>query len=549
MNWVPFFIRRLFDSERGASDRLTPRWLFLRALGCIYFSAFFSLVYQIRGLIGPEGILPAGEYLQAVAHSLGHARGVWFAPTLLWLGSGAHMLTALCWIGMAASLLLVLNVWPRAMLAICFVCFLSFVSAAQDFSGYQSDGMLLEAGFIALFLAPAGFRPGLGAATPPSRAGLFLLQWEWFRIYFESGVAKIAGGDPEWRHFTAMDEYYQNGPLPTWIGWYVQHLPHWFHASTAFATLALELVLVWAMFLPRRWRIVCFFIVTPWELEIIFTANYTFLNYLVLVLGILLLDDRFVMHCLPQWRRRVFAGQAGQDESAVQHSQAAEWRAEATGSGPEQMKKAGSLREYFKMVRLSLIAVMLGWVFYATTTELIWMFAAVPLPITPVALLDPFRIANRYGLFGIMTRGRYEIEFQGSDDGKNWTVYPFRYKPQDPTKPPGIYAPYQPRFDWNLWFASLGSWQEYPIVPRTEVQLLLNDHEVLNLFKSNPFPNGPPHEVRVVIWQYWFTTMAEKQTGGLWWSRKFIGLYAPTLERQPDGTLRGIEWPTVGSRE
>ena len=549
MNWVPFFIRRLFDSERGASDRLTPRWLFLRALGCIYFSAFFSLVYQIRGLIGPEGILPAGEYLQAVAHSLGHARGVWFAPTLLWLGSGAHMLTALCWIGMAASLLLVLNVWPRAMLAICFVCFLSFVSAAQDFSGYQSDGMLLEAGFIALFLAPAGFRPGLGAATPPSRAGLFLLQWEWFRIYFESGVAKIAGGDPEWRHFTAMDEYYQNGPLPTWIGWYVQHLPHWFHASTAFATLALELVLVWAMFLPRRWRIVCFFIVTPWELEIIFTANYTFLNYLVLVLGILLLDDRFVMHCLPQWRRRVFAGQAGQDESAVQNSQAAEWRAEATGSGPEQMKDAGGLREYLKMVRLSLIAVMLGWVFYATTTELIWMFAAVPLPITPVALLDPFRIANRYGLFGIMTRGRYEIEFQGSDDGKNWTVYPFRYKPQDPTKPPGIYAPYQPRFDWNLWFASLGSWQEYPIVPRTEVQLLSNGRDVLNLFKSNPFPNGPPHEVRVVIWQYWFTTMAEKQTGGLWWSRKFIGLYAPTLERQPDGTLRGIEWPTVGSRE
>ena len=196
---------------------------------------------------------------------------------------------------MAASLLLVVNVWPRGMLFICFVCFLSFVSAAQDFSGYQSDGMLLEAGFIALFFAPPGFRPGMGAQSPPSRASLFLLQWEWFRIYFESGVAKIIGGDPEWRNFTAMDEYYQNGPLPTWIGWYMQHLPHWFHASTVFATLALELVLVWMLFLPRRWRIVCFFIVTPWEAGVILSANYTFLNYLVLILGFLLLDDRFLL--------------------------------------------------------------------------------------------------------------------------------------------------------------------------------------------------------------------------------------------------------------
>jgi hypothetical protein len=242
MRFPASILRWLFDSERGSSGRLIPRWIFLRALGCIYFSAFFSLVFQIRGLIGADGILPANEYLRAVAHSFGRVEGLWFVPSLLWVSSGPHMLSALCCMGMVASILLVLNVWPRGMLTICFVCFLSFVSAAQDFSGYQSDGMLLEAGFIALFFTPRGFRPGFAPASAPSRAALFLLQWEWFRIYFESGVAKIAGGDPEWRNFTAMDEYYQNGPLPTWIGWYVQHLPHWFHASSAFATLALELV-------------------------------------------------------------------------------------------------------------------------------------------------------------------------------------------------------------------------------------------------------------------------------------------------------------------
>ena len=557
MGWVPSALRWLFDSRRGAPDRLISRWLFLRALGCIYFSAFFSLVFQIRGLIGPDGILPANQYLQAVAHSFGYAHGLWFAPTLLWLANGPHMLSALCWAGMAASVLLAVNAWPRAMLLICSVCFLSFVSAAQDFSSYQSDGMLLEAGFIALFFAPSGLRPGFGSASRASRASLFLLQWEWFRIYFESGVAKIVGGDPQWRNFTAMDEYYQNGPLPTWIGWYMQHLPHWFHASTVFVTLALELGLVWMLFLPRRWRIACFFIVTPWQLGIILSANYTFLNYLVLILGFLLLDDRFLLPSLPQRWKASFAVSAptGAEDNPTasqprEPSKFQEVQAEPAHSKQGRLRSWSlALHQPFRVLKLFSIATILSWIFYATTAELIWMFSVVPLPTAPVEALEPFRIANRYGLFGIMTRGRYEIEFQGSEDGKTWVAYPFRYKPQDVRAAPGIYAPYQPRFDWNLWFASLGSWRDYPIVPQTEVRLLSNDSDVLTLFTKNPFTHEPPREVRAVIWQYWFTTLSEKRTQGLWWSRQFLGLYAPTIERAPDGNIHVVEWPTVGSRE
>src|SRR5437016_8266222 len=169
-------LRWLFDSEQGASGRLLSRWIFLRALGLIYYSAFFSLVFQIRGLIGPHGILPAGEYLQALAERFGHA-GYWYAPTLLWLSSDSHMVTGICWAGMIASLLLVLNLWPRGMLAICFVCFLSFVSAAQDFSGYQSDGILLEVGLIALFFEMGGFRLRLGDSRQPSRCSCVMLSW------------------------------------------------------------------------------------------------------------------------------------------------------------------------------------------------------------------------------------------------------------------------------------------------------------------------------------------------------------------------------------
>ncbi|MGC2830685.1 MAG: lipase maturation factor family protein [Candidatus Acidiferrum sp.] len=553
MDWTPSsVVRWFFDSRNGSTDRFLARWIFLRALGLIYFSAFFSLVFQIRGLIGPKGILPAAEFLKSIADQVGFAR-YRYAPSLLWFSSGSHMLMALCWVGLAAAVLLVFNIWPRGMLAVCFVCFLSFVSAAGDFSGYQSDGMLLEAGFLSLFLAPGGLRPRLGVLRPPARAVLYLLLWEWFRIYFESGVAKIAGGDPEWRNFTALDDYYQNGPLPTWIGWYVQHLPHWFHATTAFFTLALELALIWAAFLPRRIRIALFFVVTPWQIGIILTANYTFLNYLVLMLGFLLLDDHFIQRLFPsKWKRPVLdrvATPAVESSAPVfdQLSILAPLPSPSEGSAPTDIdtphNRWQKVRSSLSPLRVAIVAILLTWIFYATTVQMIWMIWPVPFPTTPVSLLDPFRIANRYGLFAMMTRGRYEIEFQGSNDGKTWVAYPFRHKPQELNKAPRIYAPYQPRFDWNLWFASLGEWRDNPLVLRTERRLLSNDSDVLALFAANPFPQAPPRQVRAVLWQYWFTSMAEKREYGLWWRRQFLGLYAPAIELEPGGRIGVTEWP------
>ena len=520
---------------------LWPRWFFLRCLGLIYFSAFYSLLFQIKGLIGPDGILPAADYLQAVASAYPDMK-FWFAPTLFWFGAGDPTLIAVCWLGIVASILVVLNVWPRASLLICFVCFLSFVCAAQDFSNYQSDGMLLEAGFIALFFAPAGFFPGLGRANPPSRISLFLLQWEWFRIYFESGVAKLASGDVAWRKFTAMDDYYQNGPLPTWIGWYVQQSPHWFHASAVVYTLATELVFVWMLFLPRRFRILCFCIVTPFEISIILTANYTFLNYLVLLLGFLLLDDRLV-----EWI--VADGIRSRVEPITSWSFKTSAHSEVNGAKLNKRSQV-TWRERLTLFRRSVVFVCLGFVFYGATAQLIWMFApAFPLPQSPLRALEPFRIANRYGLFAVMTHGRYEIEFQGSQDGKTWIAYPFRYKPQDIHEAPGIYAPYQPRFDWNLWFASLGPWQDSRFVVWTEERLIKNNGAVLELFAKNPFPNSPPREVRSVIYQYWFTDLRTKRVNGNWWRRELLGEYAPALQRQPDGKIAIREIPTVASPE
>ena len=521
----------LFAPEPLSDDHpshLLPRWIFLRALGLIYFSAFYSLLFQIKGLIGPTGILPASEFLAAVPSRYPGWTRFWLAPTLFWFSSSDRALMVVCWLGLIASIAIVFNLWPRVSLLLCFICFLSFVAAAEDFSNYQSDGMLLEAGFISLFFAPKGLLPGLAPAHPPSRASLFLLRWEWFRIYFESGVVKMVSGDYSWRHFTAMDDYYQNGPLPTWVGWYVQQFPHWFHAATAFMTLALELGLCFMLFLPRKWKIICFWIVTPFQLGIIFTANYTFLNYLVLSLGFLLLDDRYLRSILPQrllkWLPMI--EDQPQTPSPTESTLALE---------PFPQRWLRPLGRAVSSASLLLVA-------YVTFEGLLATLRVPdPLPDTPVRALEPFRIANRYGLFAVMTHERYEIEFQGTTDGHTWIAYPFRYKPQDVYKAPGIYAPFQPRFDWNLWFASLDRWENNRFVVYTEARLLENDRDVLSLFAGNPFSAAPPVKMRTVIWQYWFTDRATKRKDGAWWRRKLLGPYSPALERLPNGKVQMIQ--------
>jgi hypothetical protein len=500
-----------FDPQWGQRHVILARWLWLRALAVIYFSAFFSLLFQIKGLIGPRGIEPAGSYLRAAAQYYGRTC-YWHAPTLLWISSSSAALMTITWIGIAASILAFCNAWPRMSLFMCWLCFLSFVTAAGDFSSYQSDGMLLEAGFISLFFAPAGLWPGFAAEQPTSRISLWLLRWEWFRIYFESGIVKELSGDPQWRNFTAMDEYYQNSPLPTWIGWYVQHLPHWFHAASVVATLLMEFVLVFMLFFPRRVRLVCFFIVTPWEIGVILTGNYAFLNYIVLALGFLLLDDVYVARVLPPR----FRPSASPDIE------------------PTAARPVHPIRNAFRTAGVALSACMLLWIGYATTAEMVNIVAGNLLPTQPVVLLEPFRIANQYGLFAVMTRGRYEIEFQGSNDGQNWQPYLFTHKPQLLNERPRIYAPYQPRFDWNLWFASLGNWQQNELVPITEEKLLKNDRDVIGLFRADPFNGSAPRYVRAVLWQYWFTSGDEKRRTGNWWRRRMLGLYAPAIERTPD---------------
>jgi hypothetical protein len=453
------------------------RWLILRGLGLIYLSVFYSLAFQIHGLIGPRGLLPARDYFASLRQAVTPLARYWVAPSLLWLWSSETALTVLVVVGVLASLALICNLWPRGALVTAALMFLSFIAAAQDFSSYQSDGMLLEASLICIPFAPRGLRPKLGERSPPSRLCLWLLRFEWFQIYFESGLVKIMSGEEQWRNLTALDRYYENGPLPTWPAWYVQqHLPHAFHATMTALTLGLELLVCWLVLAPRRVRVVLFVVTTLFQIGLISTANYAFLNYLEVLLGVSLLCHSPPPLEQPRWRRILGQSLAG--------------------------------LYVFCMVTSFFVAGVLSW---------------------PARLLQPFRVADAYGLFATMTRNRYEIEFQGTLDGEHWIPYPFKYKPQDIDKAPGIYAPYQPRFEWNLWFAGLDDVSNNPWVVTAEERLRDGEPSVLRLFARDPFAGRRPRAVRAIEWQYWFTTPAERRATGNWWNRREVGPYAPEV--------------------
>ena len=482
---------------------LWARWVFLRIMALGFITGFMSLSGQIQGLIGPHGILPAADYLSALRQT----RPLWACflevPSLLWWNAGSQALTWLCVTGTLAGLLWFFNVLPRMMIFICWACYLSFVSAARNFSGFQSDGLMLETALLAFFCAPAGFRPGLGEDSPPSRFSLLMLNWLLFRLMFESGLVKFLGGDRSWRDGTAMDHYYENCPFPTWIGYYAQHLPAAVHKVTSWFTLGLELAAPFLIFMGQRPRRLLFFFWTVFQTGILLTANYTFLNFTAIALGMFLLDDVFFKKQL-----RLFVPPL-----------------------PENRRRFQTGRVFSGAI--------LGYVFYVTLIYFLGLFLPrqkMPRALAvPVSVTDAFRSANRYGLFGSMTDRRDEVFFEGSNDwGQTWKRYEFKWQPQELNRKPRFMAPHLPRFDWNLWFAALGDFRQYSFVVMAGVRLIEGEPSVIKLFARNPFPEKPPQMIRFPLERYRFTDLKTFHQTGNYWTREEAGYYAPFLIRNPE---------------
>jgi hypothetical protein len=473
-------------------------WLFLRLLGLTYLIAFLSLATQVQGLIGPQGLLPAASLLESLSARLGPER-FWLLPTVFWLGAGEAALRAGALAGIFLSLLLVVGVLPLPALGLLWALYLSFTSVGQVFLGYQWDSLLLETGFLALFLAPPRLIPRPGRESEPSPLALWLLRFLLFRLMLSSGLVKLESGDPSWRGLTALRVHYETQPLPTWVGWWVHQLPPWFHTLCGVLMFVFELGVPILIFAPRRLRVAGAAALVAFQLLIAATGNYGFFNLLTVVLCLLALDDL----ALP---RRLRA------------------RLSASEARPPRPWPVWVVAPVAALVVLVSLAQMAG----RAGLDLPWPSPALAL----FRAVAPFRTINPYGLFAVMTTSRPEIVVEGSADGETWRAYEFRWKPGDVTRPPAFVAPHQPRLDWQMWFAALETCEENPWFVRFLVKLLEGSPPVLGLLTANPFPDRPPRFVRAVLYDYRFTQPARPWSEGAWWTRERTGLYCPVLSRE-----------------
>ena len=450
-------------------------WLFLRGLALVYLAAFASLGVQILGLVGSAGIAPLVPYLEAVTAQQGW-QGILWTPSVFWLSAADGWLQWVPWLGVGCALLLLFNRVPRTSLCLSYCFYLSLVHAGQLFTRYQWDLLLLEASVLALVLMHW------------QQVGVWLMRWLLLRLLLLSGVVKILSGDSSWWQLTALGLHLETQPLPTALAWFVHQWPEALLRAATALVLVLELGLPLLIVLPRYLRLVAAAGIAVLQVSILLTGNYNFLNLLVLLLCVFLLDDA--------WWGRV------------------------------RRQVIRPLRRWQALVAAALVSVLVT----VGATHIIVTFRQRPPPqpwLGLIRLTQPLFAANRYGLFAVMTASRREIVIEGSDNGVEWREYRLAYKPGSLDHSPSWNIPHQPRLDWQLWIAAQerqpGVWFENLLW-----QLLHNEPAVLALFAENPFPAKPPRYLRARLYVYRYTSAEERARSGNWWQRRLEGEYFPS---------------------
>jgi predicted DCC family thiol-disulfide oxidoreductase YuxK len=485
-----YWLTRLTFGKRIEPARFAlTQWLFLRLLAAIYIVAFASLAAQVTGLLGEHGISPAHDFFERVGTSLGWMR-FWAAPSVFWWNSSDKVLVGAAWMGVGLGAILFIGRLERVALVLLYVLYLSFSLAGQEFLSFQWDALLLEVGFLAIFF---------GHTRTTQKTIAWLYRWLAFRLYFLSGLVKLASGDPTWRSLRALDFHYWTQPLPTVLAWYADKLPRGFQHASTFMVLAIELGAPFLIFMPRRIRFFGAGLLLGLQALIFATGSYTFFNLLSAAITVFLFDDQALRGIV--WTPR----------------RVREW----VMREPARTGRAGRL----VAAMLTLVILPLGFVRIIDNVT-----SQLPEPVELlVRYTSPFQMVNSYGLFAVMTTERLEIVVEGSDDGQQWQAYEFPYKPGDVNRAPRWAAPYQPRLDWQMWFAALGDYRTNPWFVSFAERLLEGSPEVVALLEKNPFPDHPPRYVRARTYDYRFTTWDEHRRTGAWWHREPHGEYLPTV--------------------
>jgi hypothetical protein len=486
---------------------LTRQW-FLRLVGVVFLIAFVSYWTQLPGLVGSKGILPASE-LMASARSLG-AAGIWRAPTLCWFSTSDTFLHLLAGTGTAVSLLLIAGILTGPMMLAAWAIYLSLVVVGQTFFNFQWDILLLETALTSLFIAPWSFR---APRRHEPHAGLWLVRLLLFKLMVLSGITKLICLDPTWWGRTALDYHYFTQPLPVWTSWYAHAMPAAFRHFSVALMFTIELGVPFLVFAGRRLRVIGAFAILFLQALIALTGNYGFFNILTVVLCVTWLDDAFLLRLIP-----------------------ARWRPTQAEPPPNAAPKLGVRVVYGVAVALFAYASSVAFVDEMVRTrpqgqihgvagallDAGAVYASLGQPLSDA--IEPFRSISGYGLFRTMTTARPEVIVEISDDGTTWHELVFRYKVGDVHRRPMFVAPHQPRLDWQMWFAALSPRRASGWLERFLLRLLEGSPAVVHLLDDPGLHDKPPRFVRLVMYDYTFTTREEAaQNLGAWWKRERRG--------------------------
>ncbi len=470
----------LFNVEDARGYWLT-RLLLERSIGIICLIAFIVALNQFKPLLGERGLLPVPLFVKQVSF-----RDV---PSLFYWIPRDWAFTAGAWIGIVLSCLVIAGLASRytwsniAVWLAIYLLYLSFVNIGQTFYAFGWESILLEACFFGIFLG--------GSRVVPQQIPIWLFRWLLFRIMFGAGLIKLRG-DPCWRNLTCLNYYYETQPMPNPLSWFFHWAPQWVNRGGVLFNHFSELIVPFFYFLPQPIAGIAGVLTILFQLFIIVSGNLSWLNWLTLFLAFSTIDAKFLSH-LARFR-------------------------------PPAMH-APALPVHWSNVALAILVAAMS------IPVVINMLSARQIMNTS---FNSLHLVGTYGAFGSITRLRYEVIVEGTDDAvvtsaTQWREYEFKGKPGDVNYRPPQIAPYHLRLDWLMWFAAMSSYQDYPWFVNFVAKLLEGDAPVLSLLRKNPFPGKPPHFVRATLYEYHFTTPEQRKRTGAWWTRAPVGPYFPTV--------------------
>jgi hypothetical protein len=469
--------------ELAAPDYSVARWVIERGLGALYFIAFVVAAQQFPALCGSRGLEPATDWIRVTTFRR--------APSLFhWLRYTDARLVLLSLAGAAIAGTIVLGLpqqlpLPFTMLAwfALWALYQSIVNIGGSFYSFGWETLLLEAGFLAIFLG--------NAAIAPPLLVIFAFRWLAFRVEFGAGLIKLRG-DPCWRDLTCMNFHHETQPMPNPLSWFFHHLPRPIHRVEAIGNFVAQLVLPFGLFLPQPFASIAGTLMILTQLYLVVSGNYAWLNWVTIVVMFSAIADPFL-------RTFFVIAPAAFEPTPLWFDLA--------------------------VVALAVLVIVLS---YFPVRNLLSRHQAMN------ASFDPFRLVNTYGAFGSVSRHRDEVVVEGTMNPElgwdaEWREYEFKGKPGAVRRIPGQWAPFHLRLDWLMWFLPLSPvYGERWFVPFIG-KLLDNDRATLALLRSNPFPDVPPTAVRARLYRYRFTTWKELRQTGAWWHRDLVGEYMPAL--------------------